>query len=206
MNLEHLYTAVELVRADCTRDRHRHATFMRTYPVLLATARAPAPDATAAFLRAASLAYTWVPQRLRLEPGHLSAAVEAFETALALSTDTAAAIAHEGIDAIAACLSSVAGASRVLHLANPGLYPMWDEEIETFRLNEEPTPYHMGQTRHYVDFIEGIRALSGHPLFLTFHHDYCTAYQGRLQRLRIPPYPLTEPRVVESAIRELVTD
>lgn len=91
----------------------------------------------------------------------------------------------------------------MLHLANPAVFPFWDHRIEGYRLGEEPSGYHMGQSRYYVAFIEEVRELTQHPLFLTFHNDYCTAYQARLQRLRIPPYSLTEPRVVESAIAEL---
>jgi hypothetical protein len=199
MNLERLYTAVELVRSACYRDNSRETTLVRTYPVLLSAARAPAKNAMEAFLRAACLAYSWMPQEVRLDQTHLASAAAAFSAAL----DDEVVVDERIVDPIAACLSSVIGASKILHLANPGVFPIWDEQIERFRLSDEPTPYHMGQARHYLAFIQEIRALSTHSLFLTFHHDYCTAYQERLQRLRIPPYPLTEPRVVESAIREL---
>jgi hypothetical protein len=202
MNLERLYDAVELVRGGGCREQAREATALRTYPILLAAARMPAQDPSEAFLRAACLAYAWMPQALRLEHAHLASAVAACEAARA----GAAELGEREIDAIAASLSSVVGASTVLHLVDPGRFPLWDHRIERFRLEEEPTPYHMGQARHYLAFIEEVRALTAHPLFLTFHHDYCTAYQGRLQRLRISPYPLTEPRVVESAISELAGD
>lgn len=210
MNLERLYTAVELVRNGCYRDNPREATRLRTYPVMLASAAAPATNATEAFLRAACLAYAWMPQRVRIDQSHLASAVAAFEAARGVpQTDSEAeriALQARGIDAIAASLSSVVGASMVLHLAAPGVFPIWDERIERFRLDEEPTPYHMGQARHYLAFMEEIRGLTAHPLFLTFHNDFCTAYQARLQRLRISPYPLTEPKVVEAAITELTGD
>ncbi len=210
MNLERLYTAVELVRNGCYRDNPREATRLRTYPVMLASAAAPATNATEAFLRAACLAYAWMPQRVRIDQRHLASAVAAFEAARGTpQADSEAeriALRERGIDAIAASLSSVVGASMVLHLAAPGVFPIWDERIERFRLDEEPTPYHMGQARHYLAFMEEIRGLTAHPLFLTFHNDFCTAYQARLQRLRISPYPLTEPKVVEAAITELTGD
>ena len=210
MNLERLYTAVELVRNGCYRDNPREATRLRTYPAMLASAAAPATNATEAFLRAACLAYAWMPQRVRIDQRHLASAVAAFEVARgAPHTDSEAeriALRERGIDAIAASLSSVVGASMVLHLAAPGVFPIWDERIERFRLDEEPTPYHMGQARHYLAFMEEVRGLTAHPLFLTFHNDFCTAYQARLQRLRISPYPLTEPKVVEAAITELTGD
>lgn len=198
MNLERLYMAVDLVRGTCQRDNPQTATELRTYPVLVASAQAPAKNPMEAFLRTACLAYAWMPQKVRLDQAALMPAVDAFETASAGHN-----VEARHIEAIAASLSSMIGASTLLHLANPGAFPIWDEQVEQFRIEEEPTPYHMGQVRHYLALIEDIRDLSTHPLFLTFHHDFCTAYQGRLQRLRIPPYPLTEPRVVESAIREL---
>ncbi|RKT45177.1 hypothetical protein [Thiocapsa rosea] len=207
MNLEHLYTAVELVRSGCYRENPREATRLRTYPIMLTSAAAPAASPTEAFLRAACLAYAWMPQRMRIEQSHLAPAVDAFEAAraapLAGSDAERAALRERGIDAIAASLSSVVGASMVLHLAAPGVFPIWDERIERFRLEEEPSPYHMGQARHYLAFMDDIRDLTAHPLFLTFHNDFCTAYQARLQRLRISPYPLTETKVVEAAITEL---
>jgi len=208
MNLEHLYSAVDLVRGDCYRDTPRDTTLLRTYPIMVAAAGAPSKSPSEAFLRTACLAYAWVPQRVRLDRTHLEPAVSAFENARADPESGRdphrAAVNESGIEAIAASLGSVVGAAMVLHLANPGVFPMWDEQIEGFRLGEEPTPYHMSQVRHYLAFISDIRALASHPLFLTFHNDFCTAYQARLQRLRIPPYPLTEPKVVEAAIVELI--
>lgn len=211
MNLEHLYTAVERVRNGCYRDNPREATRLRTYPVMLASAAAPAASPTEAYLRTACLAYAWMPERVRIDQSHLAAAVEAFEAARSASRrgpDAGpdaehAAIRERGVDAIAASLGSVVGASMVLHLAAPGVFPIWDERIERFRLDEEPSPYHMGQARHYLAFMDEIRGLTAHPLFLTFHNEFCTAYQARLQRLRISPYPLTETKVVEAAITEL---
>jgi hypothetical protein len=200
MNLEHLYTAVELVRGACYRDQPKEATFLRTYPVMLASARMPARDATESFLRAACLAHAWLPRTLHLDQQALKPAVEVY--AAAGAEDARCDAPH--VDAIAACLSSVVAAATVLHLANPNVFPLWDRRIERYRIGDEPTSYHMGQARHYVAFIDEIKELSAHPLFLTFHHEYCTAYQARLQQLRIPPYPLTQPRVVESAICELV--
>lgn len=199
MTLEQLYAAVDLVRGSCFNADARTATQLRTYPVLIAAARLPARDATEAYLRTAALAYAWMSEPLRLDPSALRPAIDAFEAA----RDETAEIDPRVIDPIASSLSSLVGASRVLHLANPGRFPFWDEAIERFRLGEEPTPYHMGQARNYLAFIDEIRELVAHPLFLTFHNDFCTAYQARLQRQGIPPYPLTEPKVIESAIFEL---
>ncbi len=202
MNLELLYNAIELVRGSRYRSNAREATFLRTYPVLLATARLPSSTPVDAFLRTASLAYAWMPQALRLDTAHLDAAASALESA----RGEAPVISGRTIEPIAACLDSLVGAAKVLHLANPAVFPLWGPRVERLRLQEAPSAYHMGQSSSYLGFIAEVQAIAAHPLFLTFHHEYCTAYQARLQCLRIPAYPLTEPRVIESAASELAGD
>lgn len=199
MTLEQLYAAIDLVRCSRYRSTAPEATMLRTYPVLVSAAQLPAANPLESFLRTASLAYAWMPQALRLDSAHLTAAAAVLEGVRGDSP----AISEGVIDPIAACLGSLVGASKVLHLANPAVFPLWNEGLEGFRLQEPPSAYHMGQSRSYLGFIDEVRDLSTHPLFLTFHHDYCTAFQARLQRLGIPPYPLTEPRVIESAVAEL---
>ncbi|MBK5964336.1 hypothetical protein CCR95_09610 [Thiocystis minor] len=199
MNLELLYHAIDRVRGSRFGSHSREATFLRTYPVLLSAARLPVPNPVDDFLRLASLAYAWMPQALRLETAHLAAAAHALDAA----RDAAPLLSEPSIDAIAGCLGSLVGAAKVLHLANPAVFPLWDPRVERLRLQEAPTAYHMGQSSNYLRFIAEVRDIAAHPLFLTFHHEYCTAYQARLQCLKIPAYPLTEPRVIESAATEL---
>ncbi|MBK1724315.1 hypothetical protein [Thiocystis violacea] len=199
MNIDILYSAVDLVRASGHRSTAREAAFMRTYPILLATARLPATSPTEALLRNASLVYAWMPESIRLDMSELDQATEAFVAA----SQEVPTIAPRIIDPIAACLGSLAGATRVLHLTNPAVFPAWGQRVERFRLQTDPSSYHMNQSGNYLSFVAEVQEIAAHPLFLTFHHEYCTAYQARLQRLKIPAYPLTEPRVIESAATEL---
>lgn len=199
MNLDILYSAVELVRASGHRSSAREAAFMRTYPILLTTARLPAPDPVDALLRNVSLVYAWMPRAIELDMTQLNQAGEA----LTAASEEIPVISQQVIEPIASCLGSLVGAAKVLHLANPAVFPLWDRRVEQFRLETPPSDYHMSQTRNYLTFIEEVQAVAADPLFLTFHNAYCTAYQARLQRLRIPAYPLTEPRVIESAATEL---
>jgi hypothetical protein len=129
----------------------------------------------------------------------LSAAAEAH----AAAREETPRVAPDLIEPIASCLGSLVGAARVLHVSNPAVFPMWSRRVERFRLQTSPSDFHMAQIGNYLGFIEEIQGIAAHPLFLTFHHEYCTAYQARLQRLKIPAYPLTEPRVIESAAAEL---
>ena len=199
MDIEQLYSAVDLVRASGHRGNTREASFMRAYPVLLTTARLPVADPVADLLRATSLVHAWLPGSPRFEAPLIETAAEALRAAKQESTRPSI----ELVEPIADCLCSVIGAAWVLHLANPAAFPMWGRRVEHFRLQAPPSSYHMNQVRNYMGFIEETQGIAAHPLFLTFHHQYCTAYQARLQRLRIPAYPLTETRVIESAAAEL---
>ncbi len=199
MNIETLYSAVDLVRASGYRSNAREAAFMRTYPILLATARLPAASSVEALLRNASLVYAWMPQSMQLDMAQLPRAAEAFVAA----SQEVPGVSQQLIEPIADCLNSLVGAAKVLHLANPAIFPLWNRRVEQFRLGMAPSSYHMSQTRNYLIFINEVQEVAAHPLFLTFHNDYCTAYQARLQRLGIPAYPLTESRVIESAAAEL---
>ena len=199
MNIEHLYAAVDRVRQHRYGASSKQASFLRAYPALVSAARMESTSPADAFLHTAALAYAWMPRVLKLDDDFLSAAVAAFEEARGDGVTISQAV----IEPIAACLGSLPGASKVLHLSNPAVFPIWDKGIERFRLGEEPTAYHMGQTRNYLGFIEEVWNVTSDPHFLTFHHEYCIAYQERLQRLNIAPYPLTEPRVVQSATSEL---
>ncbi|EXJ16490.1 hypothetical protein [Imhoffiella purpurea] len=199
MDIETLYEAVELVRKSGHDGDIRETTFMRTYPLLLEAAQAPIADPLDAFLRTASLAYGWMPAALTIDASLLAAAAKGLGAAI----QERPLVSLEQVEPIAACLGSVTGAAVVLHLSNPSVFPLWGPRVERFRIRSRPSDYHMAQPRNYLSFIGEVQTIAAHPLFLTFHHEYCTAYQARLQRLRIPAYPLTEPRVIESAACEL---
>jgi len=199
MNIENLYPAVERVREHRFGASSREASFLRAYPALVAAARVDADDPLEPFLRTAALAYAWMPKALKIDEDFLPAAAASFASVKA----NGMTISRDLIDPIAACLDSLVGASTVLHLANPAVFPMWNKRIERFRLCETPSSFHMGQTRNYLGFIEDVWGITSHPMFLTFHHEFCTAYQERLQRLHIAAYPLTEPGVVQCATAEL---
>jgi hypothetical protein len=63
----------------------------------------------------------------------------------------------------------------------------------------------MAQTANYAAYVQDVQVVKRQAGFLGFHHDYCMSYQERLRQLSIPPYPLTDVRVVESAIYEIIT-
>lgn len=199
MKLEHLFPAVDRLMATGPAPGSKDASFLRAYPALVAAAAADDREPEAAFMRTVSMAYGWLPQALRLDETFLPGAVDA----LFHARELAVTISDEVVDPIAATLGSVEGASLVLHLTNPTAFPIWGPEVEGFRIGEAPSAYHMAQSRNYIGFVEEVWTLTSDPYFLGFHQDYCIAYQDRLRRLHIRPYPLTEARVIQSATAEL---
>jgi hypothetical protein len=63
----------------------------------------------------------------------------------------------------------------------------------------------MAQTENYVSYVGDVQEIKRDEGFLGFHHDYCMNYQERLRQLAIPPYPLTDLRVIESAVCEIIS-
>ncbi len=199
INLQTLDQAVDLVRVNKLADGSREAAFVRAYPALMEAARAT-QRVEDAFLLTATFAHGWMPASLRLDPRHLDAAVRAF----GLARSAKAEFSLPGVDAIAACLQSLVAASKVLHFAAPAVYPTWDARIERFRRGQAPTDYHMAQTANYAAYVRDIHDVKQEDGFLGFHLDYCMNYQERLRQLAIPPYPLTDMRVIESAVCEII--
>jgi hypothetical protein len=201
LNLHNLDQAVDLVRVNKLADGSKESTFLRAYPSLLAAARASNRGVTETFLMTAAFVYGWMPGSLRADPTLLAAAARAFDQARGED----AQFSEKTVSAVAGCLQSLVAATRVLHFANPHLYPTWDRKIEQFRRGLPPSQYHMAQTANYVDYVADVQLLKGEEGFLGFHHDYCMNYQERLRQLAIPPYPLTDMRVVEAAVYEIIT-
>ena len=200
LNLRILDQAVDLVRVNRFEDHSQEASYLRTYPSALVAAGATDRGLTETFLLTGAYVYGWLPAALRVDAERLDAAAQAFGRARAEGAVFCAAT----VATVARCLHSLVGAAKVLHFANPHRYPPWDAHIEGFRLGQAPSPYHMAQTESYVAYVEDIEKVKREEGFLGFHHDYCMNYQQRLSQLAIPPYPLTDMRVIESAVYEII--
>jgi hypothetical protein len=200
LNLRMLDQAVDLVRVNRLDDGTEDACYMRTYPSALVAARATDRGLIETFLLTAAFVYGWLPASLRVDPDRLQAAAQSFGRA---RSDDAAFSARD-VATVAGCLHSLVAAARILHFANPHRYPPWDPGIEGFRLGAAPSSYHMAQTENYVAYVKDVEKVKREEGFLGFHHDYCMNYQQRLSQLAIPPYPLTDMRVIESAVYEIL--
>lgn len=200
LNLGMLDQAVDLVRVNRLDDGSEDASYMRTYPSALVAARSTDRGLTETFLLTAAFVYGWLPASLRVDPDRLAAAAQAFGRA----RNEDAVFSAETVATVAGCLHSLVAAARVLHFANPYRYPPWDPGIEGFRLGAAPSTYHMAQTENYVAYVENVEKVKREEGFLGFHHDYCVNYQQRLSQFAIPPYPLPDMRVIESAVYEIL--
>lgn len=160
---------------------------------------APLDDSTI-FLQLATAAYGWMPRILRLDPQHLNDAINACKQAREATENTWCAVP---IDRITACLHSVVGASKVLHFANPEIFPIWDRNVETFRLSAVPSQYHMNQSQNYKTYAKRVHEIRGTCCFTGFYDDFSRAFKDRLHNLKIPCYCITEIRAIEAAAFEL---
>jgi hypothetical protein len=203
MDIHNLIPAVLRLQASTPSEGSRAETYLRTYPALLSLAASAGVDDATRFLHLALGIYGWMPRILRVDPRSLDRAVTALRRATA-ATDTNDAIGH--IEAVAECLQSVVGASKLLHFANPGLFPIWDRNVEGFRQSANPSQHHMGQVKNYIAYATEVHAIRNASMFSEFHRAFNQAFEDRLRRLRIAVYPVTEVRCVELAMFELASD
>jgi hypothetical protein len=200
MDLNRLIPAVQSVRTSARPQGHRAVTYLRTYPALLAIASCSGVDDSTKFLQLATVAYGWMPRILRLDPNHLEFAIAVLREARE-ATDTN--WTEVRIDHVVECLRSVVGASKLLHFANPKLFPIWDRKVERFRLFAKPSQHHMGQQRNYTAYVSEVHEIRRASGFSDFYKGFNQAFELRLNRLDISPYRLTEVRSIESAAFEL---
>jgi hypothetical protein len=200
IDLNLLMPVVQKVRTSAPLEGSRAATYLRTYPALLAVASCPGVDDRTRFLQLATVVYGWMPRILRLDPNHLDSAVAALREA---REATDAERMELPICAVAKSPRSVVGASKVLHFANPKLFPIWDRKVERFRLSAGPSQYHMAQVKNYTAYASEIHEIRQGSSFPEFYTTFNQAFKERLKRLQISPYCLTEVRSVESALFEL---
>ena len=203
MDLQNLRRAIEIVRRHTPPPGSRAATYLRTYPALLSIARQSEVDDRTKFLQLATVAYGWMPRIVRLDPAHLDSAIEAFTGAQAATEVTWNEVS---IDHVAACLHSVVGASKLLHFANPEVFPIWDRNVERIWRGTDPSQHHMDQPRHYVSYAGRVHELRRAAAFHAFFDEFSRAYKERLDRLEITGYPLTQIRAAEAAAFELAGD
>jgi hypothetical protein len=178
----------------------RSITYLSTYPSIRALGTAPGPIGFDRFHQLAAMAYGWMPRVVRIDRMQSSQALAALVTA---QTATAATLRSIPIADIAACLRSLVGASKVLHFVNDSVFPIWDSNIEAFRLRGPPPHNHMKNVNNYFAYVDEVHAIRRDVGFPTFLARFSGALNTRLTALGIAHYSISEVRVIEAAAFEL---
>ena len=144
-----------------------------------------------------TLVYGWMPRVVRIDPLHTSAAVDALGAALS-ATDTNYQFIP--VKRISDCLHSVVGASKLLHFANPDVFPIWDKNIEVFRTNPDPD---MTSVPQYMDYVGEVHSIRREVGFSEFYIAFYAAYSARLKTNGVPTYSIGHVRAIEAAAFEL---
>lgn len=201
MNLTDLLPAIKQIAAQSVVSDLRAFTYMATYPSILALGATPGPINMERFHQFALMAYGWMPRIVRLDPQHMENALESCQQAQAVTTANRKAVM---ISAIADCLHSVVGASKVLHFIKPDVFPIWDSNIEQFRKKDVALAYkHMDQVANYSLYVDEVHAIRLDSGFQLFYDQFNVALAARLVANNITPYQITEVRAIEAAAFEL---
>ncbi|MAM87505.1 MAG: hypothetical protein CME36_09390 [unclassified Hahellaceae] len=200
MDFAKLNNAVEAVRRGQAVLNTRQTTYLRTYPALLGLARHRESSPEDRFLQLVTAAYGWMPRIVRINQDHLSSAIQALEEArLAQGTDFDESL----VEKISKCLYSVVGASKVLHFANPQVFPIWDSKVEGVWRAREASYHYMSKPKGYLIYAKEVHELSEQKEFPDFFSNFNTAYQLRLEACGISCYEISHIRAIEAAAFEL---
>lgn len=198
MKLADIQPAIQLVSGHLLVTGLRELTYLATYPAMIAIGAAIDVPNSVKFHQLATLVYGWMPRIVRIDPAHCASAIAAFDSAVAASQTN---IGNASIKSIADCLHSVVGASKLLHFANPEVFPIWDRHIEIFRANPGSDVTSVPQYMDYMREVHSIRAEAGFP---EFYDGFCAAYAARLKANGIMTYEISQVRAIEAAAFELV--
>jgi hypothetical protein len=198
VELKHLIPAIDRIKNNQVFLDLRARTYLATYPTILRFA-ASKPIDSEGFHLLACMAYGWMPRIVRLEPAHINVAVKALESVRnAKEKDSKEAVVNH----VADCLRSFVGASKVLHFVNPGIFPIWDSKVESFRLSTEPKPWQM-DSRNYLSYVDAVTAIRREKGFPTFFRKFLNALRIRQEHHGIDAYDVSEVRAIELAAFEL---
>src|SRR5579885_525843 len=190
-------TALERLRTPLTPADLRGATYLRTYPSLMAICDGHRLTHDR-FQLVCLAAYGWMPRIL-----HLDAAVAAAAAAQGHSLDDPA-MEELDIASLVACLHSNVGASKVLHAVNPAVFPILDASIDRLLVRAGPArTWRREPADRYRDYLAYVHGLRTADWFGPYCDALRAAYRDRLHALGIPDYPITEVRLIEAALFEI---
>lgn len=197
MKLADIQPAIRSVMESLAVTDLRERTYLATYPGMILIGSVGLVTNDVKFHQLSTLVYGWMPRIARIDPLHTTAAVAALGAALSATYANYQSIP---VKRISDCLHSVVGASKLLHFANPDVFPIWDSNIEVFRANPNSDMKSVPQYMDYVGEVHSIRRETGFP---EFYIEFSAAYSARLTANRIPTYSIGHARAIEAAAFEL---
>lgn len=200
MTLTDLTAAIDSMQAQPQLEELRSTTYLLTYPSIRALANAEGDFDVDRFNQLAAMVYGWMPRVVRIDTACLEPALVALNGARQAQPN---AIQIDQVTALAQCIRSVVGASKMLHFVNANVFPIWDSRIESFRLGNHPPYGQMNNAQNYLKYVAEVHAIREEPDFPVFYNAFCEAMRGRLDAIGVDHYPITEVRAIEAAAFEL---
>jgi hypothetical protein len=200
MTLDDLVPAIATISNQPANVTAQGRAYLLSYPHLVELAQ----EGTAGpghFVRVSAMAYGWMQRVFQFDAGF-------FDGALATYTDVLVAEHWDNVDLqpIKCCLHSMVGASKVAHLSRPGVFPIWDSNVERFSLDIQSGPrhHHMIAIENYQRYAREVSdIIENEPNFEQFHADLAAAMNARFHALHIQPYEFSAQRAVDLAAFEL---
>lgn len=200
MNLVDLQPAIPHIHGHLVPVDLRAITYLATYADIRSFATAPGAIGLDRFNQLATMVYGWMPRIVRIDQAHVTPALAAVAAAKRATPATVHAVP---ITALANCLRSLVGASKVLHFVNDAVFPIWDSKIETFRLGGVLPYGQMTSIANYLAYVDEVHAIRADPAFAPFLAGVTAATNARLTAIGIPLYAVSEVRAIEAAAFEL---
>ena len=199
MNLQDIQPAIAAIQNNLFITDLRRYTYLSTYPDIIVYTQGIDEIQVSQFQQLAMMAYAWMPRVLRIDKAHLQLAIQAVNDA---TQTTIQNYQNIGIQNIAMCLHSVVGASKLLHFANPNVFPIWDRKIQAFR--DLPNgSYNMSKIQNYIDYVDNTHAIVTEEGFNDFYLQYGKVHVNRLNLSNISLYQVGHLRTIEASAFEL---
>lgn len=201
MKLSDIEPAISQIQQHPNLQDLRAITYLATYPSILAFGKSPGPITADRFHQLAVMAYGWMPRIVRVDLAYVPQALEALNDAV--QATAMAQLSAGAMNGLACCLRSVVGASKVLHFINDAVFPIWDSNVEGFRLKHPVSNDHMKKEANYFKYANDVHSIRSGQNFQTFYKSFSGVMQGRLRALGISLYQVSEVRAIEAAAFEL---
>ena len=108
--------------------------------------------------------YGWMPTIIELRLDRLDKTLDCLNKA-----KSSKLLNEDELEHLKRCINnSLVGLSKLLHFINPEVYAIWDSRIFRY-LTEKNTPYGIDKTSNYINYLEGLNDIVGHPNFHEIH-------------------------------------